>query len=403
MTNFGVVQVGRLALREDDKVDFTVSQDGLSTSFSLAGQESVNRLGYALTQKRLDDIIGLSGRVVPVTFSHKSELDGFYFVASVSGTMQKWSEQSANIVPWTMSLDRIGYTGETSVESRLSGPVTRSNDHSATGKRWHTPAGNHYAYAAGSSVPLTVSRTSETGALTTYYNLGATVNPRWGVTPANYALGRVRFLDSAGVERVGTQMPLTPTGWTLTNGIVRMQVNAGTGVFEVSAWTGGAWQMKGWELFHSTGPAVTLGVPTAISVLRNDYEVVVVRVVKALNPGRVYVDFTLRRGARFLEVYVQHQFGTTLKLVRSAVEASTASTGYLRATAADAAGNRFVIGSAKSFTADNVNGGISKAATPTLDAFIGVEINAAPAGDAAADLFQQYLGSPAELVQAVKY
>jgi hypothetical protein len=128
-----------------------------------------------------------------------------------------------------------------------------------------------------------------------------------------------------------------------------------------------------------------------------------VRIVKTLSPGRVTVDFTLRRGSRFLEIYVQHLFGTTLKLVRSAVEASSASTGYIKATAADGAGNKFVLGSARSFTADNVNGGISKTTTPTLDAFVGVEIAAAPTGDAAVDLFQQYLGSPAELVQGVKF
>ncbi len=99
---------------------------------------------------------------------------------------------------------------------------------------------------------------------------------------------------------------------------------------------------------------------------------------------------------------MQHQFGTTLKIVRSAVEASTASTGYIVATAADGASNKYILGSAKSFTADNTNGGISKAATPTLDAFIGVVVNGAGAGDIAADLFKQYLGAPSEFVQGVR-
>lgn len=400
---FGVIQVGRLALREDDGLDFNVGQDGRTATFTMNGQESVDRIGYPLANKRLDDILGLNGAMLPVTFTDKSELNGFYRVLTTSGRMVKWEEQSKTIVPWSISLERLGYPNEVNVESRLSGPVTRTNDHAATGKRWHAPPVAHTAYAADSTVPSTLTRTNADGAMTVYFNLGATVNPRWAATVANYQLGRVRFQDSDGVERSALQAPLSPTGWTLSNGLVRVQVNAATGVFEISAWTAGAWRMKGWELFHSVGPAVTLGVPNAITLLRNDYEMVVVRVVKALTPGRVTVDFTLRRGSRFVEIYVQHQLGTTLKLARSTVEASTNPTGYLRANAADADGNRFVVGSAKSFTADNVNGSISKAATPTLDAFVGVEIAAAPSGDAAVDLFQQYLGSPAEMLQGVRF
>lgn len=400
---YGVMQVGRLTLREDDAFDFSIGQDGRTVVFTVSGQESVDKIGYSLVQKRLDDIVGLVGAMVPVSFTHKTEFNGLYRVMNTSGRVQKWAEHSAEIVPWQMTLERLGYPNETNVESRLSGPVTRSNDHVATGKRWHAPPVGHYAYSADSTLPSTVVRTNADGAMTVYYNLGATVNPRWAATVANYQLGRVRFQDSSSVERTAVQAPLTPTGWTLSNGLVRLQINAGTGAFEIAAWTGGAWQVKSWELFHSVGPAVTLGVPSAIALLRNDYEVVTVRVVKALTPGRVTVDFTLRRGSRFIEIYAQHQFGTTLRLQRSTVEASTNPTGYLRATAADGAGNRFVLGSARSFTADNVNGAISKAATPTLDAFIGVEIAAAPAGDLAADLFQQYLGSPAEMVQGVRY
>lgn len=400
--HFGVVQIGRLSLREDDGVDFILGDDARTAVLTVSGQESVDRLGFAVVKKRLDEIVGLNRTFVPVVFSHKNELNGFYRVISLSGTSRKWQEQSANVVPWQLNLQRVGYANEVNIDSRLSGPITRTNDHSATGKRWHAPAGGHTAYSAGSTVPTMVTRTSTEGATLVYYNLAAGINPRWMTTPQNYGNGRCRFLDADGAERSASQAPYAATGWTATNGIVRLQVNATTGVFEISAWTGGAWQTKGWELFHSTGPAVTLGVPDAMSILRNDYEELVVRVTKALSPGRVTVDFTIKRGARFIEVYVQHQFGTTLKLVRSAPEATTASTGYLRATAADGAGNRIVVGSAKSFVADNVNGGISKAATPVLDAFVGVEVTAAPAGDAAADLFQQYLGSPAELIEGVR-
>jgi hypothetical protein len=195
---------------------------------------------------------------------------------------------------------------------------------------------------------------------------------------------------------------MTPNGWAIDNGLVKLSINSTTGLFNISAYTGGAWQSKLWELFHSTGPAVSLGVPDYARVIRNDYEMVSVRVTKSLIPGRVTVDFSLRRGSRFVEIYVQHLFGTTLKLVRSTNEASSASTGYLTATSADGVGNKFVIGSAKTFTADNVAGGISKAATPVLDAFVGVQITGAPTGDTGLELLKQYLGTPSEMVQGVR-
>jgi hypothetical protein len=143
-------------------------------------------------------------------------------------------------------------------------------------------------------------------------------------------------------------------------------------------------------------------VPDYVTVLRNDLECVTVRLTKSLAPGRITVDLTLRRGSRLAEIYVQHQFGTTLKLVRATAEATTASTGYLTATAADANGHKFVMGSTRTFVADNVNGGLSRAATPTLDAFVAIEPSGAAAGDQAAHLWAQYLGAASETVKGVR-
>jgi hypothetical protein len=103
-----------------------------------------------------------------------------------------------------------------------------------------------------------------------------------------------------------------------------------------------------------------------------------------------------------VEVYVQHQFGTTLKIQARTAEASTASTGYITATSADAAGNRLVVGSTRTYVADLVQGGIHREATPTLDAFVGVQVGGAAAGDLAGDLFKQYLGVTDEAVRGVK-
>lgn len=398
--SFGLIAMGRLTLREDSSVD--VSRTDSGPVLSLAGQESMPRVSLNELKQRVDDMIGLQGRMLPVTFSHKSELDGYYWVDTVTATYDKWMPDNVGVIPWSITLSAAGYAESTDLESRLSGPLTRANDHAATGERWHAPALGHKAYSAGSTAPSVLTRTGSDGAMTVYRNVTLGENPRWGSTPAGYLSGRVRLIDANSLERVSESIKLPATGWEVHNGIVKFSVNVTTGLLNISAWTGGAWQSKLWEVFHSTGPAVTLGVPDYVTVLRNDIEVVTVRLTKSLAIGRVTVDMTLRRGSRFVEIYIQHQFGTTLKIVRSAVEASTASTGYISATSVDGAGNKFVLGSAKTFTADNVNGGISKAATAVLDAFVGVVIGSAPAGDVAADLFKQYLGAPSEMVQGVR-
>lgn len=401
MALFGVMQVGRLALREDSALDLAMNDFG--TALEISGQESVYRLSMLQLKARVDDVMALGGRMLPVTFTQKPELDGFYTVTDVSARYDKWMPQDVGIIPWKLSLQRVGYAGTTDMESRLSGPVTRANDHVATGERWHAPAIGHTAYSAGSTAPLSVARASADGTLTAYRNLGSTINPRWASTAAGALAGRCRFIDANLIERTSTEMSSAVTGWEVSNGVVKFSISAGTGLLNISSWTGGAWQSKTWEIFHSTGPAITLGVPDFVSVTRNDLECVSVRCTKAIaGGGRITVDLTVRRGARMVEVHVQHQFGTTLKIVRSAAEAATASTGYLVATAADGAGNKYIIGSARSFTNDLVNGGISKAATAVLDAFIAVVVTAAAAGDTAADLFKHYLGAPSETVQGVR-
>lgn len=400
MAPYGVMQVGRLPLREDSSVELSTS-DGF-VEMTTQGQESYGRLTLEQLHQRIDDVVALRGQMLPCTFTQKVELNGFYLVQDATATWTKWVPEGVGIMPWSLKLRRVGYAGDADLEARLAGPQTRANDHSATGERWHAPNVNHVGYAAGSTLPLVVTRTGTDGAMTVYRTLTVGVHPRWGTTAANALLGRVRLLDSLGRERVATRADLAATGWEVHNGLVRLQVNAANGNLIISHWSGSAWQAKEFTVFHSTGPAVAMGVPDYLTVLRNDLEQVSVRLTKSLAPGRITADLTLRRGSRLAEIYLQHQFGTTLKLQRATAEATTAATGYVRATSADANGHRFIMGSARTFVADNVNGGLSRAATPTLDVFVAIEPSGAATGDQAAQLWAQYLGVTSETVRSVR-
>jgi hypothetical protein len=399
--DFGTVQVGRLALNEaltpfDDKVN---ASSGMRSA-AITGQESNPPAALTRVEAFQDDIPALMGALVPVTFTNKAGRGGYYEIADVGASLNDQPGQVVT-VDWNITMQRAGSEFEVDLESRLSGATARNNSFSATGERWHAPPIAAYGYWSGSSQPSVVTRTGADGAVTVYRQLAVNVNPRWACPPSSYGGGRARFIDSNGYERAGINYSVPATGWELSNSLVRVKPLTSAGVLEVSCWSGGAWQTKSWDVLINGS---SIGTVNAVTVLRNEYDTVVVRLLESLAPGRVTIDLLMRRGSRFVEMYVQAEFSTTIKIVRASTEAGTSSTGYVAATANDGAGNRYIVGSAKTFTADTTNGGLSVSSATTLDAFIGAVVGggSAAAGDQAANLYAQYLGSPSEIVRAVR-
>jgi hypothetical protein len=217
---------------------------------------------------------------------------------------------------------------------------------------------------------------------------------------ADYQVSRARVLVG-GVERVATNVTMPISTWVLTNGLVSCSAGNPSNSLDVAAWDGTAWDSKDWNITFGSSTAALTTWNTA-QITRNDYEACTIRLLDDRGPGRTVVDLTLRRGSRFVEGYIQNTSSTMLGVVKTSgsVEASTspASSGYVRATSNDAQGNRFVVGSARSFTALTASGGLTKTSTTTLDFFIGAEVggSAAPTGDQAATLVNQYLTAMAE-------
>jgi hypothetical protein len=391
------VQIGRLTLHEDFPAALSSSADG---GFSLSGIEFADTLTPDQTRRIVEDIRTLgNGAVVPVYWNSRPEQALYCRVASVSTSVARYATD-ANVITWSVDLERLGSEYEVDIESRISGPLTRNTNFAVTGERWDAPPIGHYAYWTGATIPSVVVRTGSDGAMTVYRDIPAT-SPRWGCAPIDFPEGRVRFLDDTLRERPGAGFTVTPTDWELTNGHVRVTPTTLPGELAVAAFTGGSWQTKLWTISTAGTP---LPLPKSVTVLHNDFHEVSLRILYASAPGRFTVDVSLRRGSRFTELYVQGATSSTLAVKRSAVEAATAATGYIRATANDGVGNRYIVGSAHTHTQDLVNGGISLAATTKLDAFVGVIAggSAAVAGDQAADIYEQYLGTPGEVVAAVR-
>lgn len=386
------VSIGRMIMREDWQVSETSDR-----VLALAGQESVPRLTGASVNAQREDLLSIVGQIVPVAFTTKTSLDGFYRIEDASGDYTDWGT-TLRTFSWKANLIRLGTESEIDIESRLSGAQSRANNFAVVGERSHAPAIAHNAYWSNATVSSAVTRTAEDGSIKVYRNLGLTVSPRWAITPATYGGGRVRILVS-GQERAGTTFKCDPANWEISNGLVRVRPNT---KLEVAAYTGGSWKPKVWDTLNA---AVTLFPFDYAAVLDNRYESGTIRLTKSLATGRVYVDLTLRRGFRFVEIVIQAEFGATLKVVRTSNEAGTNTlAGTVVASSNDADGNKYIVGSARTFTADTTAGGLSIAATGILDAFVGVVAagTGAVAGDTAADLQKQYVGAPTEFIQAVR-
>jgi hypothetical protein len=246
-----------------------------------------------------------------------------------------------------------------------------------------------------------VDRPSEDGDVRVYIGIPEDVNPRWSVEANTYAQARAR-VKIDGVERSGTNLR-DGTTWELSNGIIKA-VPAASGGITVGVYNGTSYENKTFNV--SIGSTATpVGDYSALSVLRNDFEMCTIRLVKDHDPGRAFLDLSIRRGARFIEGYLETDVSTTLAVGLTVAENGTApaSGAHVVATANDADGNKAIVGSARNFTAQTGRTGLHKTSAVSLDFFLGSVYNGSSAvtGDTAANLSDHYIGALAEMTMAV--
>lgn len=397
MADYGEIQLGRLLIRENRAVGLGVQETGEGT-LTINGQESRTRLSDNELKRRVDDIIGLNGMFLQATFTQKPELNAYYKVESVAASYQSWPDQATGNLPWSISLIRVGYETELEIESRLSGPITRSNNFAATGERWLVPPLGHTSLVAGTSVPSIAIRVGDEGTLVLYRSLPANVNPRYACPVAGYQGARVRLKDANGIERVSERFKTSGTNWEVSNSLLKVTAPA-AGTIRTSAYISGNYWQKDWLI---QGGA-TLGQWDGMSVLANTPEMVIIRLHRFENDFCKWtLDLTVRRGAYHVECFLQRSYAGTLAVKLASNEAATQTSGYLYATNPDAFNLRFLMGSAKTFTADVVNAKMSVAASLSMDFFLTLTPSAPGAGNTAANIYSQYLGTPYETVRGVR-
>jgi hypothetical protein len=405
--SFTSITIGRMTLQEQFSLAANVSAGSDTRSIVLAGEESYPPLtSIAAVQALNEDILGLQNRIVPIRFGTKSDHDGVYKITDVNTQPRNYQGSEVVGFSWGINADRIGPENAVDFESRLAG-IGRLNDFGLTGERSHTPAGGSYAYYTGTSQPSggVVRSTSDGVAVTTWRTVPASTNPRWAVSLANYGIGRAR-IKANGTERVAENISLGASAWVLENGLVSasMAGPAASATFNVANWDGATWDSTAWNV--NVGASAGVGITSfdAATVLRNDYEVCTVRLIKDRNPGRTLLDLTLRRGSRFVEAYLQNDASNLLAVYLKTAQSSTAtaSTGYVVATSNDGLGNKVLVGSARSFVGMTTQGGLNKAATTKLDFYVGAVVggSGAAAGDAASVLNSHYLTAMSDVTLA---
>lgn len=402
---WGTVRVGRLILRETYTAESKYNQNTGNASISLAGQESAPPLSRVELMQRREDITTMVGAFVSITLENKPELDGFYVVQDSGASLIDWtmasdvSGRERGYFDWTLQLTSIGPDNAVDLESRVSSPG-RDNDFNLSGVTWHAPAGGAYGYTP---VPSgSVSRETSEGPIAVYLGIPAGRTPRWAVHVEDYQNGRARFYDGDGLERSGTGLRI-PDTWALDNGLIQVDSELNISAY-VSGGMGTPPQAINVSRGVSGGPGMVFD---AVTVLRNDYELVTVRGMDTRSPsGRTLVDLTLRRGSRFLELFVQTDSSSVLGVSAAVAENGTmpVSGGYVVSTANNSSGNKLIVGSARLFTGNLGHVGLYANNVTQLDAYVGYVMGGTSAqdGDEAPDLQAQYIGAMAETTTGVR-
>lgn len=405
VSDWGTMQVGRLTLREGFAADVNLNTQTNKRTLNVKYQESSPPLDLITLKQRQEDILGMLDRFVPIYFTNKADHNGYYNITDVNTTVTNYTNEVVT-VDFTIMAEFLGPDNTVDIDSRLAF-ISRVNAFNIVGEKWHAPAASAYGYYTGSSQPSgTVVRASADGPPVTVYRGIPAVSPRWASTVQNYGLGRSRII-LGGIERTTTRSLISASAaWSVENSLLRVQPGT-SATLQVSAWDGAAWDEIDWNVSVTASASGPITSWDSVTVIRNEYELVTLRLMKGNSPGRTTLDISLRRGARAAELYLSSDIGTTKSVYRAVAEAGTspASAAYQSATSSDGGGNRYIVGTAAAgVTFQATQGGITKAAVAGLDAFIGSVVNgaSAAAGDVATVIRDHYMATVSESSTGVR-
>lgn len=329
--------------------------------------------------------------VVPVNWTGDATVDGYYEVAGAEVPMPPRGLAALKL-DWRAKLRRVA--AHPDIQSRMIGNRVKTNDggvvKASTVPWWACPDDATMDYIPDAS---SATRAGADGTARVWYRTDGTVlynrTNRWQCLASDYydAACRVELYDGTGYYTlVGRRLPNTnvQVGWRITNGLVRASYGGGDGLLKVEHYVSGSWSVsKIYKLTTGTGPT-TIGAIRTVTVKQNSPEQVTVRLGfdqdNTTTPAAVTVDLTLRRGALWVDGRMSRSaeivaaLATGMGIYRSTAEAATAHTNGVHATAADAAGGKYLLNTTNAKTNDLTQGGFRTGTTATdFDFQVGYE------------------------------
>ena len=351
---------------------------------------------YAIRQQLLGLVDNDDETVFPCTFSVDPDWDGFYTAESVRVEGRPGLMETQGRMPYTLVLRRVGGFTAPQFEC-IATTVTATNSHglpTATSGIVAVPgtdlfeASTPTGFDGSVGASLITSRSNSDGLLAYALSTpsGTPFRFLWSTSPAYYYEGSARFEQSYGGTYYplhGTQIQPVSSPWRISNGNVRVTLT--DTAISVAHYDGSAWDTaKLWTL-GTASSALTLVAVKYVRLVRNTPEEVIVRCgfhIEASSRGSLStIDISLRRGCRWAAFAISSSYTSDWYINASPNEAGTALTGGFRATATDAAGNRYVVGGLAAQTNTLANGRLKlTTAAASFQFCIGSEVGADGSG-----------------------
>lgn len=369
--------------------------------------------------------------VVPLEWDVDPGRAGFYRVTGVDFPIDRTQIRSDRVTA-KLSLERVatspGYAGEHVLwgAARAAAPTTGSwvGQAAIPWFAWPAAWGTPDVTSIGSTVLYDTRALTASAAMSLIQNFAFTYGFSVLTAPAPGS-----FYDGACTVRagsplqyvVGRRLAVDPDYWEISNGLVKIVPPTTTAAaFDIkyrnSAGTGWATRRRAAAVWYdNTYTAFAGGCnPLAVSVRRNTPELVMVRLVLPgdVTYGTHYLDLTLRRGARYVQMALSaaipsrwaigHETG--FSGAWGAIDAPTV--GSIE-TATDVDGNRslLLLGSVQTAGVSFVSTGrVANGATPTyrtIEVAMGAEVSAVNTVDTAPYVERQYFAAVGETFRVV--
>ena len=400
-------------------IDFSSVQTGRRNSLdreaSLSGQFVADSVAAAKVLR--DELIsmGNSSLLLPFTYTGDDKFEGY---CELDGVNVNSSKLATGLFEYNFTLIIKGRVSEMLFESNMSGSLLTNSHSVTTGTTvyapWHAVPVNSFNYNHEKAPTDAIRATSEGNVVFFYDPDLRDAAAQWLVNPADYYKGACRVIIN-NTTRTGYLSENTPTGVTLSNGIIQLTSGANTDQsrFTIKFYDNGSFVSERTIAITSGSSGTEYKLWQTAQIIRNEPHECVVRFATYSDTngdGRLIVDATVKRGAHHIGLNIS-QGPTADRAANSRVNLDvvsgggtfTTGTGYIVENAIDNAGQKFLMGSPQGFTADTSNK-LIHLTNPQFKTFIGYVYNASnPASIDTADAVRdQYLESMFENVRLVR-